>query len=301
MTTAETGATWDAFISHASEDKDGFVRPLAEALVSLGASIWYDEFTLRLGDSLSESIDRGLAQSRFGVVVISPDFMNKAWTRHELRGLWTREISGRGDILPVWHNVQKDAVEAFSPTLADRVAVSTAGRSAADIALAILAEIRPDLHAAHPRAELLRRADGSALAELQEEVGSLRGQLSEFQCPYCGSTLVSSIDAPIDEEEKHWDVRKIFECRYREFAGEAEALCPADPRFPALDDYELITAERGTGPARWHCEARSKTANARKVDLRPTFGVSRQAATDEMELVYEQHAKPWLRPFGETP
>lgn len=123
-------------------------------------------------------------------------------TRRELRGFWTREISGRGHILPVWHNVQKDAVEAFSSTLADRVAVSTANRPAADIALAILAEIRPDLHAAHPRAELLRRAGGSALAELQEEVGSLRGPLSEFQCPYGASTLVSSIDAPIDEEEK---------------------------------------------------------------------------------------------------
>ena len=300
MTTPEIAATWDAFISHASEDKDGFVRPLAEALQSLGAVIWYDEFTLRLGNSLSDSIDRGLSQSRFGIVVISPDFMNKAWTRHELRGLWTREISGRGHILPVWHKVQKDEVEAFSPTLADRVAVRTEGRAAADVALAILAEIRPDLHAAHPRAELLRRADGSALAELQEEVGNLRSQLSEFQCPYCGSTLISSIDAPIDEDEKHWDVRKIFECGFREFAGAAEALCPADPRFPALDDYELITAESGTGPARWRCHARPKTDNARKVQLQSTFGMNRQAAIDQMGLVYEQRAKPWLRPFGEA-
>ena len=197
--------SWDAFISHASEDKDGFARPLAEALVSLGASIWYDEFTLRLCDSLSESIDRGLARSRFGVVVISPDFISKAWTRHELRGLWAREISGNGHILPVWHNIEKAAVEAFSPTLADRIAVQTAGKSATEIALAILAEIRPDLHAAHPRAELIRRANGSALAKLEEEIGNLRGQLSECQCPYCASMLVSSIEAPIDEEEKHWD------------------------------------------------------------------------------------------------
>jgi len=62
---------WDVFISHASEDKNGFVRPLAQALGQLGVRIWYDEFTLDVGDSLSRSIDRGLAQSKFGLVIIS--------------------------------------------------------------------------------------------------------------------------------------------------------------------------------------------------------------------------------------
>lgn len=55
----------DLFLSHATEDKDGFVRPLAHALTALGASVWYDEFSLRAGDSLRESIDRGLRSSRF--------------------------------------------------------------------------------------------------------------------------------------------------------------------------------------------------------------------------------------------
>ena len=57
---------WDVFVSHASEDKDAFVRPLAAALQSLGVSIWYDEFSLRVGDSLSRSIDKGIAGSRLG-------------------------------------------------------------------------------------------------------------------------------------------------------------------------------------------------------------------------------------------
>jgi hypothetical protein len=70
---------WDAFISHAADDKDAFVRPLAVGLQSLGAGIWYDEFSLRLGDSLSKSIDQGLAQSRFGIVVLSRAFIGKAW------------------------------------------------------------------------------------------------------------------------------------------------------------------------------------------------------------------------------
>jgi hypothetical protein len=63
----------DVFISHAWEDK-GFVRPLAEILRSLGLKVWYDEFTLQIGDSLSRSIDAGLAESRYGLVVISPAF-----------------------------------------------------------------------------------------------------------------------------------------------------------------------------------------------------------------------------------
>ena len=51
---------WDAFVSHASEDKEAFVRPLAVALRTLGLEIWFDEFTLVPGMSLSRSIDKGL-------------------------------------------------------------------------------------------------------------------------------------------------------------------------------------------------------------------------------------------------
>lgn len=68
---------WDVFISHASEDKDSFVRPLAEALAQLGVRVWYDEFTLNLGDSISRSIDKGLASSQFGLVVLSESFISK--------------------------------------------------------------------------------------------------------------------------------------------------------------------------------------------------------------------------------
>jgi hypothetical protein len=68
---------WDVFISHASEDKDDFVRPLADHLQQSGLRVWFDEFTLTVGDSLRQSIDRGLAKSRFGIVVISPSFLQK--------------------------------------------------------------------------------------------------------------------------------------------------------------------------------------------------------------------------------
>ena len=74
---------WDVFISHASEDKDTFVRPLAHALNNLGVKVWYDEFSLRLGDSLSRSIDKGLAESAFGVVVISPHFIIEIFSSND--------------------------------------------------------------------------------------------------------------------------------------------------------------------------------------------------------------------------
>ena len=81
---------YDVFICYASEDKDSFVRPLAQALQSLGVSVWYDEFSLRLGDSLSGSIDKGIADSEHGVVVLSDAFFEKKWPRRELSGLVTQ-------------------------------------------------------------------------------------------------------------------------------------------------------------------------------------------------------------------
>lgn len=120
---------WDVFICHASEDKDAVARPLAEALRDARIKVWYDEFTLTLGDSLRRSIERGIADSRFGVVILSPSFFQKEWPQHELDGLVSREIDGEKVILPVWHKISREEIMRYSPTLADKVAMSTnAGR-----------------------------------------------------------------------------------------------------------------------------------------------------------------------------
>ena len=112
---------WDAFISHASEDKEDFARPLAQALRARGFEIWFDEFTLTLGDSLRRSIDKGLATSKYGVVVLSPPFFAKSWPQKELDGLVARESGGHKVILPVLHNMSQAELLAVSPTLADRL------------------------------------------------------------------------------------------------------------------------------------------------------------------------------------
>jgi hypothetical protein len=128
IATGDEGARimeWDVFVSHAFEDKERFARPLAEGLRERGFKVWFDEFTLTVGDSLRRSIDRGLAHSQFGVVVISPDFLRKEWPQKELDGLVAREIDGVKVILPVWHRISANEIRAYSPTLADRVAASS--------------------------------------------------------------------------------------------------------------------------------------------------------------------------------
>jgi TIR domain len=115
----------DIFICHASEDKDVVARPLAEQLQAAGLTVWYDEFSLALGDSLRESIDKGLSGSRFGAVIISPHFIAKKWPQAELNGLFAREMSGEKTILPIWHNISQAQVLQYSPILADRKAVGT--------------------------------------------------------------------------------------------------------------------------------------------------------------------------------
>ena len=289
-------STWDAFISHASEDKDSFVPPLAQSFASLGAIVWYDEFTLKLGDSLSQSIDRGLAQSRYGVVVISSAFMSKPWPQRELAGLVTRELDGHSAILPVWHAVTRSQVATFSPPLADKLAVRTADATAIDIALQILQVIRPDIYDTHPRRELEKIANGEAIADMQDKLASLRNQLSEFQCPYCGSRLTGSVDAPMDPEEKHWDVVPTFECGYRDYGGSKDSLCPSDPEFPSFNDYELIhhCKESAGQAAYWTRNASPQTEPTRRVRLPQVIGPTKEAATAEIRREYEQRAKPWM-------
>lgn len=125
---------YDAFISHASEDKDSVARPLAESLKALGFWIWYDEFSLEVGNSLRESIDHGLVNSRYGIVILSPSFFSKRWPQYELNGLTARDIEGTKVILPVWHDVEKKDVLLYSPPLADRLALSTSSLSIQELA-----------------------------------------------------------------------------------------------------------------------------------------------------------------------
>lgn len=144
----------DAFISHASEDKDLVARPLANALRSAGLDIWYDEFSLSLGDSLRASIDRGLADSRYGVVVLSPNFFTKRWPREELNGLFAKELLGGKTILPIWHQITQAEVASHSPILADRLAALTAN-GLDSVVESVLGVVKPEASHAVKRGHTL--------------------------------------------------------------------------------------------------------------------------------------------------
>lgn len=149
----------DIFICHATEDKDGVARPIAERLIEAGWQVWFDEFELRLGDRLRAKIDQGLARSRHGAVVLSPHFLKrKPWTEHELDGLMSREVANGGAkvILPIWHEVDFKEVSEYSASLAGRVATTT--RNGLDTVVADLDfALRENGH--RPSSE--RAADGS--------------------------------------------------------------------------------------------------------------------------------------------
>jgi hypothetical protein len=161
---------WDVFISHAHEDKEAVVRPLAHLLASYGLEVWYDEFSLRLGDPLRVSLDKGLSNARFGVVVLSRAFFEKKWTSFELDALIQRESPGEKLVLPLWFGIEAGDLRTLSPSLADKVALTVDGteESLKRAAIQILQEVRPDLygHLARRRA-LLKDLASSPLEGLK--------------------------------------------------------------------------------------------------------------------------------------
>jgi hypothetical protein len=114
-----------AFISHDSRDKEDIARVIATTLRNMLCPVWFDEFFLRVGDSLRESIEHGLKTCRKCIFILTPNFLSKGgWPKREYDAIFTRElVEDRKLILPVWAGVSKEEVYEYSPILADRVAL----------------------------------------------------------------------------------------------------------------------------------------------------------------------------------
>lgn len=86
---------------------------------------------------MRESIDKGLQKSKFGIVVLSPDYIKegKYWTKQELNALFQLETINGKTILPIWHNLTKKDVLEYSPIIADRNAMNTTMLTPEEIAL----------------------------------------------------------------------------------------------------------------------------------------------------------------------
>ncbi len=116
-----------AFISHDTRDKESLVRELALEMSKLMCPVWYDEYSLDVGASLRESIEKGLKETSKCVVVLSPSFLsNDGWGKAEFDSIFTREILEKSNvILPVWHNVTVREVYEYCPRLADKVGLNS--------------------------------------------------------------------------------------------------------------------------------------------------------------------------------
>lgn len=200
---------WDAFISHACEDKDEVVRELVRLLNTSGLRIWYDELTLDVGDSLRRSLDRGIADSRFGIVILSHAFFAKEWPQRELDGLAAREVEGRKIILPVWHQIGADDVRRYSPMLADRIAIPTAqgipavrdalvraiGRSESDALTPFI--LGPSPGPESPRTGSSDEAEAHWRRVLRSQCeGAIKTVLNEYTAR---GTVISSLTCKFDE------------------------------------------------------------------------------------------------------
>ena len=128
---AKERAKWEkpmAFICHDSRDKDKIARPLARELAALHTSVWFDEFSLNIGDSLRESIEKGLKECHRCILILTPNFLrNSGWTKKEFNSVFTREIiEGKNVILPIWDEVEVRDIYEYSPMLADKFAANWA-------------------------------------------------------------------------------------------------------------------------------------------------------------------------------
>lgn len=114
-----------AFISHDSEDKQQYAKPLALALHNQLCFVWYDEFSLKVGDSLRESIEKGIKEARKCILLITPNFLkNTSWTKKEFDSIFSREmVKGERIIFPIWCGVTPEEVYEYSPSLVDTFAL----------------------------------------------------------------------------------------------------------------------------------------------------------------------------------
>lgn len=115
-------AQWDVFISHASEDKS-YTETLASKLTEAGVRVWFDRTAIDWGDDIRETIDHGLINCRFGIVIFSKAFLaKKKWIEYELSSLFALEEPGRKRILPIWHGVTEAEMKRYSPGFSARLA-----------------------------------------------------------------------------------------------------------------------------------------------------------------------------------
>ena len=124
----------DVFLCHARDDRQGAAKALHDLLESQGVKVWFSEKDVGLGVPLLRAIDKGLANSRIGIVLVTPALLN----RLRAEGIADKELSAllaRERLVPIMHGTTYEALRDVSPLLASRSGLSTAEDTMATVAI----------------------------------------------------------------------------------------------------------------------------------------------------------------------
>ena len=127
------------FLCHAWDDRQGVAKELCDLLVARNVSVWFSENDIGLGEPFLRAIDKGLAKSRIGIVLVTPALLKNL----PVAGVADKELSvllARDQLVPIVHNTTYEALREVSPMLASRNGLQTAEMPMADVA-AKLAEL----------------------------------------------------------------------------------------------------------------------------------------------------------------
>ena len=165
---------WDAFVSHAGEDKEEFVEPLAKELENCGLNVWYDSFELSVGDSIPNEIQRGLHNSDHGIVVLSEAFFEKSWTQEELDSLIQRDVTETDKvILPVCYDISPKEVLSHHKLLGKRYLISADSMSISEISQELYQEML-EIRTKPLTNDDLEEFDPETLDYIAETIGNIK-------------------------------------------------------------------------------------------------------------------------------
>ena len=133
----------DVFLCHAWDDRKDAARELHDLLESKGVSVWFSEKDVLLGSSLLREIDKGLAKSRVGIVLVTPSFLKRVKgegiSEIELSALLSRDL-----LVPIVHQTTFDELRIVSPLLGSRSGLSTIEDTMADVAAKLSELVTPE-------------------------------------------------------------------------------------------------------------------------------------------------------------
>ena len=153
----------DTFICHASEDKEAIARPIHQALKDIGIYAWLDESEIRLGKSIRQKIDEGLAECRSATIILSRPFLSKNWTQYEMDGIVERLMQGEILLFPIRHGITIEEIRRDSPSLAGFSLWNSSDYSPAQIASEIASQLRAksQIPSHTPAAPTMQPSEGS--------------------------------------------------------------------------------------------------------------------------------------------